>query len=106
FLALAQGWKINGDNVQTVEEIFAKLGVANMLPEIDGGGSDDADINLNFVHPAQMHELAVLKDAKNFALGVEGHGADLVEKQGAAIGDFKQALLGGDGAGKRAFDVP
>src|SRR6185369_5254383 len=74
--------------------------------EIDVGGSDDADINLNFVHPAQMHELAVLKDAKNFALGVEAHGADLVEKQGAAIGDFKQALLGGDGAGKRAFDVP
>jgi hypothetical protein len=52
-----------------------------------------------------VHEAAVLEDTQDFRLGVHAHGGDLVEEEGAAVGDFEEALFGGDGGGERAFDV-
>ena len=76
-----------------------------MLPQIDVGGGDDAHVHLHFVHAAQVHELPVLQHAQDLALRVHAHGADFVEEQRAAVGDFKQAFLGRDGAGERALHV-
>ena len=52
-----------------------------------------------------MHEAAVLQDAQDLGLHVHAHGADLVEEERAAVGDFEEAFLGGDGGGEGAFDV-
>ncbi len=52
-----------------------------------------------------MHEAAILQDAQDLGLHVHGHGADFVEEEGAAAGDFEEALFGVDGGGEGAFDV-
>src|SRR5438105_14882302 len=52
-----------------------------------------------------MHELAVLQYPQDVRLSVDAHGADLVEEDGAAVRDFKKALLGSDGGGECAFHV-
>ena len=52
-----------------------------------------------------MHEAAVLQDAQDLGLHVHAHGADLVEEERAAVGDFEEAFFGGDGGGEGAFDV-
>ncbi len=55
--------------------------------------------------PPEVHEAAVLQHAQNLGLRVHAHGRDLVEKERAAVGNFKQALLGRDRRSKRAFHV-
>ncbi len=52
-----------------------------------------------------MHEAAVLQDAQDLGLHVHAHGADLVEEERAAVGDFEEAFFRCDGGGKGAFDV-
>ena len=46
------------------------------------------------LHAAQVHELAVLQDAQDLGLRLHAHGADFIEEERAAIGDFEQAFLG------------
>ena len=58
------------------------------------------------MNAAQVHELAVLEHAQDLGLRLQAHGADFVEEDGAAVGDFEQALLRRDGAGERALHVP
>src|SRR5262249_33949163 len=105
FFALTQGREVDGDYVEPIEEVLAELALAHMLPKIDVGGSDDVDIDLYFVYAAQVHEFPVLKDAKNLALGIKAHGADFVEKEGAAIGNLEQAFFGCDSAGESTLHV-
>ena len=45
FFALAQRGKINADDVQAVEKIFAEFAFAHHLAKIDVGRSDDAHID-------------------------------------------------------------
>src|SRR5712692_6974459 len=106
FLALAQGREIYGDDIQAIEKVFAELAIAHKLLEVRVGSGDDAHVDLDFVHPAQVHELAILEHTQDLALRIHAHGADLVEKQRASIGNFKQSFLGSDGAGKGPLDVP
>ena len=52
-----------------------------------------------------MHEAAILQHAQDLGLRVRAHGGDFVEEERAAVGDFEEALLGGDGGSERALDV-
>ena len=105
FAAAAQGRQLDGDDVEAVEEVFAEAAFADGLAQIDVGGGDDADVDLDFLDAAEVHEAAILEDAQDFGLGIHAHGGDFVEEERAAVGDFEEALLGGDGGGERAFDV-
>src|SRR5437899_10491490 len=96
----------NGNRLQPIEQVLAKLAFADMLLDIGVGSGDDTDIHLNFVHAAKVHEFSVLEHAENLALRVQAHGANLVQEQGSAIGDFKQAFLGRNGAGECTLYVP
>ena len=57
------------------------------------------------MHAAQVHKLAILQHPQDFGLRIQTHGPDFVKEQRASVGNFKQALLGGDSTGKRALDV-
>ncbi len=105
FAALAEGWELEGDDVKTIEEVFAEAAVPYGLLEVDVGCGDDADVDLDFGGAAEMHEAAILQDAEDFGLHVHGHGANFVEEEGAAVGYFEEALLGVDGGGEGSFDV-
>ena len=81
------------------------MAIAHRLAQIDVGGGEDAHIHLNFLDASEVHEAAVLQHAQNLGLRVHAHGRDLVKKERAAVGHFKQALLGRDRGSKRAFHV-
>ncbi len=102
-------WRSGGssmrDHVESVEEIFAEAAFADGGAQIDIGGGDDADVHLDLLGAAELHEAAVLEDAEDLGLGLHGHGADLVEEDGAAVGDLEEAFFRGDGGGECAFDV-
>ncbi len=66
------------------------------------GGGDDADVGLGRVLGAQPHELALLQHPQQLGLHGEGHLADLVQQQGAAVGQFELALAGLHRAGEGA----
>ena len=105
FAAGAQRGQVDGDDVEAIEEVFAEAALADFLAQIDVGGGEDADVDLNLLDAAEVHEAAVLEDAQNLGLGVHAHGGDLVEEERAAVGHFKEAFLGGDGRGEGALDV-
>ena len=77
---MAQRREVNGDDIQPVEKIFPELSIAHLLFQINVGSRDDPDVDLDFVHPAEVHELPVLQYTENLALRVHRHGADLVEE--------------------------
>ncbi len=97
--------QIDGDDVEPVVQIFAKLAFAHGLPQIDVGGRQDAHVHLDLVHPAQVHEAPVLQHAQDLGLRIHSHGADLVQEQGAEVGHLKKALLGGNSGSERTLDV-
>src|ERR1019366_4997859 len=104
-LALAQRRQVNGDDVETVEQVIAELAVLHLLLEIDVSGGDNAHVHLYFADAAQVHELAVLQHAQDLGLRLQVHGANLVKEQGPAVGHLEQAFLAGDGAGEGALHV-
>ena len=105
FAALPQRRQIDADHVEPVEKIFAELALPHHLAKIHVGRGDDAHVHLNFLHAAEVHELAVLQYAQNLALRVHGHGADFVEEERAPVGNFEQSFLRSNRAGEGAFDV-
>ncbi len=70
-----------------------------------GGGGHDAHVHLHRVRAAQAHELALLHDAQQLGLGLQGDVADLVEEQRALVRQLEEALLRIHGAGEGALHV-
>src|SRR5262245_25293346 len=63
-LSISKRWQLNRDDVQPVEQILAKLSFFHHLPQVDGGCGDDPRIDLDRLHAAEPHEVALLDDAK------------------------------------------
>ena len=78
FAALTERRKLQHDDVEAVEEVFAEAAVFDGLLEVDIGGGDDADVDLDLTGAAEVHEAAVLQDTEDLGLHVHGHGTDLV----------------------------
>ena len=104
-LALAQRRQVDADDVQPVEEVLAEPALLHLVLQVDVGGGDDAHVDLDRLHAAQAHELALLHHAQQLGLRLERDVADLVEEDAALVGELEQALLRVDGAGERALDV-
>ena len=103
--SLAQRRQLDHDHVQPVEEIFPKGAVVDEALQIDVRRRDDAHVDLDGIDAAQSHELALLDDPQELRLGVEGHGADLVEEDAALVCELEQALLGCHGTREGSLDV-
>ncbi len=104
--AIPQRREIDRNDVQAIKKIFPEISLRDLFLKIDVGGGDDADVNLDGVRVTDALELALLENAEKLHLKLGLKGADLVEKNGAAVGCFEAALLVADRAGKRAFDMP
>ncbi len=84
-LAVAQRRQLNRDDVQAIEEILAEFPFLHHLPQVDVGRGDDAHVDLDRLHPAEAHEVALL-DA-------------------ALVGEVEHPLLRVDRAGEGTLDV-
>ena len=65
----------------------------------------NAHVHLDGIGGAQRGELLFLNHAQQLDLGFRADGADLIEENGAVVGDFEVSLLGLNGAGKGAPHV-
>ena len=83
--ASAQGWRLDGEHIQPVEEILTEGTFGDGPGEVAVGCRDDPDIHLDRPAGADRIHLALLQDAQELDLHVQGKLADLVEKQGSAV---------------------
>ncbi|MCY1516120.1 hypothetical protein D9M68_507340 [compost metagenome] len=102
FAAFAQRGQAQADHVEAVEQVFAEAAELHALLEILVGGGDDAHIGLHRVVAAHAVEVAVAEHAQEARLQVEGHVADFVEEQRAALGLLEAAAAHGLRAGEGA----
>jgi hypothetical protein len=73
--------------------------------QIAVGGGDNADVGFELASPADPLEFPLLQDAQQLGLLGQRHFADFIQKERAALRDFKLAFLLGDGPGECAFLV-
>ncbi|MNN51976.1 hypothetical protein D3C81_1666420 [compost metagenome] len=70
------------------------------------GGGDQAEVDLARLALAEAEQLALLQHAQQVALQFQGHFADLVEEQGAALGRLDLALhAAAPGTGEGALGI-
>ncbi|MGB8958488.1 MAG: hypothetical protein WCC00_05705 [Candidatus Aminicenantales bacterium] len=100
-LPLAQGRRIERDDVQAEEEVLPEPPLLDLLPQVLVGRGDDPDVDLGDLARADLLDFTLLEDAQDLGLGPEAHVADLVEKDRAAVGllELTRLLLRGPGEG-------
>ena len=105
FAPVAQRRQLDLDDVQPIVEVFSELPFGHELLEVDVGRRDDAGVDLLRLDPAQPHELPFLHHPQQLGLRLYRHAADLVEEDGALVGQLEQPLLGGHGAREGPLEV-
>src|SRR6266568_2230788 len=95
----------NGKNVEPEIEVLPEPGTGDLFLQVFGGCGDHPDIDLFQNRSADPPDLLLLQYAKQLDLEGEGHFADLVQKQGAAVGLFEQPDLVRRGIGECALDM-
>src|SRR5215813_5964912 len=88
-----QGRQFNGDDAQAVEQIFAKLAVADFRGQIAMRSTDHSNVHENRLRSAEAFDGAILEHAQHFGLGDGIHVADLVEKNRSARCQFEFAFF-------------
>ena len=103
---LPQGYGLHVDDSQTVIQVLPEAAFHGLLQQILVGGGDDAHVHRD--HPASAHpaDLFFLQDPQQPPLKSQGDLRDLVQKDGAVVGDLKQArLTAPGGAGEGALHI-
>jgi hypothetical protein len=101
--AFAQRRNLDRQHIEAVIQVGAKLAALDRRFQIGGRRGDHPHIALDHVVGAHRFEFLFLQHPQQFALQRQGHVADLVEKQRAALGDLQLAGAAlAVGAGKRA----
>ena len=103
--AFAERGDVNRKNLQTVQEICAKLTLADGLIQVSIRGRDDADVDADRLAASDRFELLLLEDAQQLHLCVEGQLSDFVQEERAAVRQLESADSLFDRTGKCAFDV-
>src|SRR5579863_7257473 len=88
-----------------MEEILAKAAFLNRFFEVLVGGGDDTHIDSDLAMPSETVERLTIEHAQKLDLSLQLQLADLVEKQRAPVGEFKQARLGRVGAAEGPFFI-
>src|SRR5512138_2271409 len=86
---LTQRRQVQGDDRETVVNIFAKRTVSQRLVDVDVGGGNDPYIELAGFYPPNRFDFTLLQDAQKLRLEIEGKLSHLIEEDCAAIGKFK-----------------
>ena len=82
------------DHVQAIEQIVLEPALVDELTEVAVGRRDHANVHVLGAFRAERLDFALLQDAQQLGLQADAHRPDLVEKDGAAVGQRELALLG------------
>ena len=77
-LSLSKGRKLNRDDVQTVEKVFAERALADCVLRVAVRRGQHAHVNRNLVRAAEPSNLTVFEDAQELRLKREWHLGDFV----------------------------
>src|ERR1700722_12263683 len=100
FPALSQRRQQDGEDVQTIIHITAKLPASHHLHQIAIGRGDQPDIHFVGAPAAQSLELLLLQHAQQLRLQRRGDVAYFVEKQRTFVSHFEASDLLRDGSGE------
>ena len=89
----AQRRQAQAQHGQPIEQVGPEAAVLYARFQVAVGGADHAHIDRHGPRAAHAHHFAFFKDAQQSRLQAQGHLADLVEKQRAAIGRLEQARV-------------
>ncbi len=99
--AIGQAGNVDADDVQAVEQVLAELARLHQGFQVLMRRGDDAHVDPHRRVAADAVEFAIGQHAQQAGLRIGRHVADLVEKQGAAVGllEAAAALIGRTGEG-------
>ncbi len=100
--ALAERRDLDRHDVQPVEEVLAEAALLDLLLQVAVGRGDDAHVHGDQLAAADPLDLARLDRAEQLRLGLRAQVADLVEEEGAAVGQLELAPALTGRAGERA----
>lgn len=104
--AVAERGQSQRHHVEAVIQIFAEAAGGDALRQVGVGGGDHADVDVNGFRGADALELALLEDAQELGLRIQGHVADFIEEERAVVGLFETAGAGLNGSSEGSADVP
>ena len=87
-------------HVQAKVEVPAEVAHLHQAPEVLVGGGDDPNVHPDGFLPPHPVELPFLQDPEELGLGGEGHLSDLVQEDGAVLGQLEESPPGIDGPGE------
>src|SRR5438105_15097175 len=99
--AFTQRRQADLEGIDTEIKVFTKLVALDHFTQIAIGGAQHADIRAKRLGLAHAANLAGFQETQQLDLDVLVEFADFIEKQCAAIGHFKEALMIAFGAGER-----
>ncbi len=88
--AVSQGRKLDIDDAQPVKKVHAESTGSHQLPGGLVQRGDDLDVEIHGFQGAHTPHFFLLNHPEQFALERQGHGVDLIQENGAAIGLFKK----------------
>src|SRR5690606_6220303 len=87
--ALAQGRKVNTQDVDPIKQVRAKSTKGGGLSQVLIGRADDSDINRNLPGSSHSDNLAFLNDTQQRSLGRQRHLADFIQEYCPAVGHLE-----------------
>src|ERR1041385_2423711 len=103
FQPFTQRRHVNGNNVDAVIKVFAKIAGCDFLRKVTVGSENKPYFDTFLFLPANARETAVLQQLEELSLDSWIELADLIQKKRATISHFYAARLGNTGTRKRAF---
>jgi hypothetical protein len=104
--ARSQRGDLDGNNVEPVEKVAAEGPCGDLFPQVAVGQGEKSDVQTPCLGTANPGDLPVLDGAQQLGLEIQGEVADLIQQQGAAVRQFKEAgLTAGAGAGEGALII-
>src|SRR5712692_3667065 len=100
--AFTERRQLDGDDVDSIEQVFPEAALFHRLLEIDVRGGNQAELGFDRLRPADALDLAFLDRAQQLGLQIEPQIADLVEEQRAVRRQLELAQLLPVRAGERA----
>ena len=91
FFSLPQGRHCHRHHIEAVKEILPEGALLHPFFQVPVGGADDPHIGVDGLIAAQPLKLPFLEKTQELDLEGRGKLADLVEKEGAAVGLFEPA---------------
>ena len=88
---LAQRWHPKRQHIEPVKQVFAETPFPHQGAQVARRGGDHPRIKRDHFVRAQRLNLALLQGPQQLGLQTQGHVANLVQKQGATVGQFEFA---------------